>query len=164
MTSGASNDRSNAQNLIDFDDPLQHEHVERDEGTDAGVQLGGGSAELPVDLFSAPSPGPSAANAVATQSQPSQFTSPTTNLNSNDALKSLYAMGPSMNTPVSYSQPFTPTAATPITPGMGTPVNIANTSTPPIQSQPPQPQPQPTQQPQQPQQKSPFDDLVDLMK
>ncbi|TIA79666.1 hypothetical protein E3P98_03167 [Wallemia ichthyophaga] len=161
ITSGNSNDRSEGQNLIDFDDPLQYEHVERDEGNDAGVQLGGGaSSELPVDLFSAPSPGPTGSADVQSQTQPAQVSSPPAmNLSSNEALKSLYAMRPTTGTPVSYSQPYTPAAQSPITPGLNTPANINNTTTSNAQFTNPQPHP-----PQQPQQKSPFDDLVDLMK
>lgn len=142
---------------------MQYEHVERDEGNDAGVQLGGASSEIPVDLFSAPSPGPSGSGDLPAQTQSGKVSStPAANLSSNEALKSLYAMGPSMNTPVSYSQPFTPATQSPITPGLSTPANIINTTT--SSAQLPTPQPQQTQQPQQPQQKSPFDDLVDLMK
>lgn len=157
MTSRSSNRNDAGQNLIDFDDPLQHEHIERENEQDSGVQLTQNATDLPIDLFSAPSPGPS--TTAEAQVPAMQSPTPANNLSSNEALKSLYAMGPSINTPVSYSQPFTPSAQTPITPGVSTP-NVINTTTPPVQ----QSASQQPQQPQQPQQKSPFEDLVDLMK
>ena len=172
MSSNTVSQRNEAPNLIDFDDPLQHEHVQDDDDNQEGVvQLNDNNmGDLPVDLFSAPSPVPS----IPSSSQPQPAGS--SSLSSNEALKSLYAMGPpTMATPLSFSQPITPALHTPITPNINTPIAqnaFGNTISPmPSQAQQPQTQQLSIQQTQNNNNnnnnnnnKSPFDDLVDLMK